>query len=59
MSTSNAATVQLKLILPIKKILLLSLLVHWLSVTSAEIAPPEDYSLHLSTLQLGNVTTYK
>lgn len=52
-SSSEVSRIQLDLVVQIKRILLRSLLVYWLSTNFAEVAPPEDFSLHLSTLRLG------
>lgn len=51
-SSSEVSRIQLDLVVQIKRILLRSLLVYWLSTNFAEVAPPEDFSLHLSTLRL-------
>lgn len=58
-STKEVSKLHQKLIVQVKKMLLLSLLVHWLSISFAELAPPEDFSLHLSTLQLDCVAAEK
>jgi hypothetical protein len=37
----------------IQEVMTASLLVHWLTVTFAEVPPPEDFSSQLSSLRLG------
>ncbi|KAI5066304.1 hypothetical protein GOP47_0018928 [Adiantum capillus-veneris] len=58
-SNNETSRIQKGLIMKVKNILLRGLLVHWLSTNFAEVAPPEDFSLHLSTLHLDNVSANK
>ncbi|KAH7286776.1 hypothetical protein KP509_32G022400 [Ceratopteris richardii] len=51
-SNKEVSRIQMNLIVHVKDIFFRSLLVHWLSINFAEVMPPEDFSLHLSTLHL-------
>lgn len=55
-SSQEVTRIQRQVILQVRTELLISLLVHWLSVSFAEVAPPEDFSLHLSSLHIDSVS---
>eukprot|EP00250_Pteridium_aquilinum_P008072 c17647_g1_i1 orf=202-4674(+) len=58
-SSNEVSRIQLDLVVQLKEILIRSLLVHWLCTNFAEVAPTEDFSLHLSTLHLDSVAANK
>ncbi|MCO5575504.1 hypothetical protein L7F22_029305 [Adiantum nelumboides] len=58
-TNNETSRIQRDLIMKVKNMFLRGLLVYWLSTNVAEVAPTEDFSLHLSALQLDNVATNK
>jgi hypothetical protein len=53
LSSNEVSTIQLHLIPQVQETMAVSLLLHWLTVTFAEVPPPEDFSSQLSSLRLG------
>jgi hypothetical protein len=52
LSSNEVSTIQLHLIPQVQETMAVSLLLHWLTVTFAEVPPPEDFSSQLSSLRL-------
>jgi hypothetical protein len=53
LNSNEVSTIQLHLIPQVQETMAVSLLLHWLTVTFAEVPPPEDFSSQLSSLRLG------
>jgi hypothetical protein len=53
LAPSQVSLLKLHLIPQVQEAMTISLLMHWLTITFAEVPPSEDFSSQLSSLRLG------
>lgn len=55
LTSQDVSKIQLEVLPLVQEALTVGLLIHWLTVTSAEAPPPEDFSSQLSSLRIGTL----